>query len=423
MRDASTILPSLWPDSDLRTAVCRFLARSIVHANNKERAAWVVTLLPNAVRLNVGQVAMLTLQHNRAIIYFRKPASFPLPHGAMQFYKNRRSVYSERAVPCRIGMVRVPLSGLQNLPADFVTAHLDAISAAAEAKRGSPWKNHFSESTLRYIEDVVGEYLPRPDYSGRSSLAELCIYTIRHSDELQASLAKGGTDTYSERKKWVRAKQLVEEARKSGKRLPVIFAPAEGTLHLFAWALLDEVFPGETTRYTFSRLRLLEPQLRKSTLRKASDGKPLDDGFIRPYAVCITPPYLEDELGPVEETVTGEETIGLGTFPEGAVRRVTVNAYERNAEARRVCLERHGVQCAACDMTFAERYGSVAQGFIHVHHLRPLSSVGSDYKVDARADLQPVCPNCHAVIHLRTPPYSIEEVRQMILQRTTAKAE
>jgi 5-methylcytosine-specific restriction protein A len=25
-------------------------------------------------------------------------------------------------------------------------------------------------------------------------------------------------------------------------------------------------------------------------------------------------------------------------------------------------------------------------------------------------DLKPVCPNCHAMLHRRTPPYSIEEL-------------
>lgn len=117
------------------------------------------------------------------------------------------------------------------------------------------------------------------------------------------------------------------------------------------------------------------------------------------------------------ETIPGEEAIGAGTFPEGAVRGITVNAYERNPEARRICLKHHGAVCSACGMEFVERYGSLAQGFIHVHHLRQLSSVGRDYQVDPVADLRPVCPNCHAVIHLRTPPYSINEVREMISAR------
>jgi hypothetical protein len=86
-------------------------------------------------------------------------------------------------------------------------------------------------------------------------LTDLCIYTIKHSDDLRATLANGGRGTHTERKKWVRAKQLLDAAKGAGKRLPLIFAPAEGTFHLFGWALLDEVVPDETSSYTFSDLR------------------------------------------------------------------------------------------------------------------------------------------------------------------------
>jgi 5-methylcytosine-specific restriction protein A len=53
-------------------------------------------------------------------------------------------------------------------------------------------------------------------------------------------------------------------------------------------------------------------------------------------------------------------------------------------------------------------------GFTHVHHLKLLSTVGSGYQVDPIEDLRPVCPNCHAVIHRREPPYSIDEVRAFL---------
>jgi hypothetical protein len=132
-------------------------------------------------------------------------------------------------------------------------------------------------------------------------LTDLCVYTIKHSDDLRATLAKGRRDTYTERKKWVRARELLDEAKRAGKRLPVIFAPAEGTFHLFAWALLDEIIPDKTSSYTFSELRLLDPQPHKSTLKKASDGEPLAEWFIRPYAICRTPDYLMEQ-----RTVSGE---------------------------------------------------------------------------------------------------------------------
>jgi hypothetical protein len=126
-------------------------------------------------------------------------------------------------------------------------------------------------------------------------LTDLCIYTIKHSDDLRASVANGGCGTYTERKKWVRAKQLLEEAKHAGKRLPVIFAPAEATRHLFAWAVLEAVVPDKDSAYTFSGLRLFEPQPLKTTLKKSSDGEPLDPLFIRPYAICCTPDYLHKQ--------------------------------------------------------------------------------------------------------------------------------
>ena len=84
-------------------------------------------------------------------------------------------------------------------------------------------------------------------------------------------------------------------AKRAGKRLPLIFAPAEGTFHLFAWALLEEVVPDKTSSYTFSELRLFDPQPHKSTLKKAKGGEPLDEWFIRPYAICQTPDYLGEQ--------------------------------------------------------------------------------------------------------------------------------
>jgi hypothetical protein len=127
-------------------------------------------------------------------------------------------------------------------------------------------------------------------------LADLCVYTIKHSKDLRASLAKGGRDTYTERKKWVRGKQLLDAAKKLGKRLAIMFAPAEGTFHLAAWAVLEEVLPGKTTTFTFSGLRFFKKRPKKETLRKARDGKPLPRWFIRPYAICKTRRYLSEKI-------------------------------------------------------------------------------------------------------------------------------
>lgn len=111
-----------------------------------------------------------------------------------------------------------------------------------------------------------------------------------------------------------------------------------------------------------------------------------------------------------------EEVSGTQKLVEGSVRQVAVNSYERNPEARRRCIEYYGTSCVVCGFDFEEQFGSVAKGFIHVHHLKPLSEIREEYEVDPITDLRPVCPNCHAIIHLGGETRDIEEVK-MWLQR------
>lgn len=68
-----------------------------------------------------------------------------------------------------------------------------------------------------------------------------------------------------------------------------------------------------------------------------------------------------------------------------------------------------------CDLDFGESYGPDGTGFIHVHHIEPLAGSGGERSVDPATDLVPVCPNCHAMLHRRSPPFSLDEVRKMRL--------
>src|SRR5262249_1856885 len=61
---------------------------------------------------------------------------------------------------------------------------------------------------------------------------------------------------------------------------------------------------------------------------------------------------------------------------EGTRYQVLVNAYERNPEARRRCIAAHGTACCICGFSFGAVYGPEADGYIHVHHVRPLSEIG-----------------------------------------------
>lgn len=72
---------------------------------------------------------------------------------------------------------------------------------------------------------------------------------------------------------------------------------------------------------------------------------------------------------------------------------------------------------------FGETYGDVAAGFIHVHHLKPLAAIGTEYEVDPVEDLRPVCPNCHAVVHMTNPPRTVEEVHLLLRNRKMPNGE
>jgi 5-methylcytosine-specific restriction protein A len=100
---------------------------------------------------------------------------------------------------------------------------------------------------------------------------------------------------------------------------------------------------------------------------------------------------------------------------EGSKKEVAVNAYERNPIARKKCLEYYGFNCSVCDLNFEKAYGIIGKDFIHVHHLEQLSDIKKEYTVDPIKDLRPVCPNCHAMLHKRNPPYSIDELTTTVM--------
>lgn len=136
------------------------------------------------------------------------------------------------------------------------------------------------------------------------------------------------------------------------------------------------------------------------------EGEPDDQIVIRwagMFASAIT------AILPVEE-----ETEEMPGYPEGSVTTAQVNRYERDRRNRAAAISIHGSACKACGLDMAKQYGTVASGFIEIHHIVPVSEIGLDYQIDPGKDLVPLCPNCHAIVHRRNPPFSVEEVARMI---------
>lgn len=128
----------------------------------------------------------------------------------------------------------------------------------------------------------------------------------------------------------------------------------------------------------------------------------------------VATPALFDLLSGPEE---GLEKRAPGE-PEGNRILGTCQRYERSAANRAACLEHYGPTCKACGLSPAERYGDGGAAIIHVHHLTPLSQMGSARALSPVEDLVPLCPNCHNFAHKRTPPYEPDEIRELLGLKT-----
>ena len=67
---------------------------------------------------------------------------------------------------------------------------------------------------------------------------------------------------------------------------------------------------------------------------------------------------------------------------------------------------------------FGALYGELGRGYIHVHHLTPVSEIGESYKVYPATELIPVWPNRHAMLQKHKPPILVEELRVILSKGT-----
>ena len=143
------------------------------------------------------------------------------------------------------------------------------------------------------------------------------------------------------------------------------------------------------------------------SVRECKDQKLLDF-LLQPDKLVVSDYPTTDE----KEQIDYPENDG--SLFEGALVKVMANRYERNQKARKECVEKKGYKCMVCGQDFEAMYGEIGKGFIHVHHVTPISTIGKQYKLNVDTDLVPVCPNCHYMLHRKEPPYTIEELKKII---------
>lgn len=178
------------------------------------------------------------------------------------------------------------------------------------------------------------------------------------------------------------------------------------------WLDLDEYYKYKDRLY--SRLKLVDEiniedlslvNLKENGLKAAPQGPMKLKGEILKYVEF----FFDNEIVYPDE-------VNENNLYEGATTTIKVNRYERNKEARDKCIEYHGKKCSICGFDFEKVYGELGRGFIHVHHIKPLSEIDKEYKVDYKKDLIPVCPNCHAMLHKRLNGkyFSVDELKHRI---------
>ncbi|KPI48644.1 restriction endonuclease [Clostridioides difficile] len=100
---------------------------------------------------------------------------------------------------------------------------------------------------------------------------------------------------------------------------------------------------------------------------------------------------------------------------EGKVKYVYGKQYECNPRNRIEAIKYHGTKCIVCGFDFEKTYGDRGKGYIEIHHIKPLSSVGEESNINPKTDLVPICSNCHRMIHRKKDNVlSIDDLKQII---------
>lgn len=157
------------------------------------------------------------------------------------------------------------------------------------------------------------------------------------------------------------------------------------------------------------------------------------DGFPWPHQVPVkweadfppvkiflgSEPLTVKELSPDKLNLL-EKAIGNAAQANKQTEALEGEAYSAEAVFRsrnRALIEakkvNSGYRCEVCGFNFEEKYGVIGREYIVAHHLKLIAGGSSKTTLD---DIALVCANCHAMIHTKNPPISIEEMRELVTQ-------
>ncbi len=99
---------------------------------------------------------------------------------------------------------------------------------------------------------------------------------------------------------------------------------------------------------------------------------------------------------------------------EGQKYSLAVSRYERSRANRAMAITLHGVTCRVCGFNFGETYGPEGAGYVEIHHTASLHLLDAPRQIDVAEELVPLCANCHRVAHRVDPPYTPEQLKELL---------
>lgn len=164
----------------------------------------------------------------------------------------------------------------------------------------------------------------------------------------------------------------------------------------------------------------------------SKEGKTYLDENIDVVLYLLNNDFASDDLKDAFEVVTSSrkrakkiETFDENlTINEGTQVIVRTKVYKRSSKLRRQAIEYYTtkddrIKCKACNFDFEEFYGEHGNGFIEIHHQKPVFQFDGDDEQrtikQALENVIPVCANCHRMIHRsRVNPLSLIQIKEHI---------
>lgn len=156
---------------------------------------------------------------------------------------------------------------------------------------------------------------------------------------------------------------------------------------------------------TLSQIQTVVPQIK--TFSHATQR--IDCFYLNPILALMD--YYDNQI--FEENWEQKSSVSE-VSPEGEKKAQYVTKYERDPKNRAAAIKIHGLKCAVCGFDFEKTYGEQGQGFIEVHHIKPLYTLDEVMVINPEMDLICLCSNCHRMIHRkRNQILSVEQLKEL----------